>query len=86
MVLLQLEQPEGFVTVHEYATGTGVVPQVGKIELLERATDAGEHKILEYGLMTLVGGLITQMVWVATSKPHGFLTRSSIVYTPGIRN
>jgi hypothetical protein len=47
IVLLQLVQFVGFVTVHEYATGTGVVPQVGKIELLERATDAGEHKILE---------------------------------------
>ena len=85
-MLLQLEQLEGFVTVHEYATGTEVVPQVGKMELLESAPDAGEHRMLEYGPMTLVGGLITQMVWVATSKPHRFFTRSSIVYTPGIRN
>ena len=73
IVLLQLEQPEGFVTVHEYATGTEVVPQVGKIELLERVRDAGEHtEVLLGTAIELVGGLMTQTVFTKESGPQLF--------------
>ena len=45
--LEQLEQLVGLVTLQEYETGTGVLPHIGNVELLERLVVAGEHCIVE---------------------------------------
>jgi hypothetical protein len=71
IVLLQLEQLLGLVTDQEYETGTGVVPQVGKMELLDKVTFAGEHTEELVGeAIELVGGFITQSVLTIESGPQ----------------
>ena len=62
--LEQLLQLVGLVTLQEYETGTGVLPHIGKVELLKRFVVAGEQiEVDVWEEIELIGVLITQIYY-----------------------